>query len=56
MTSKLLEKNKDSKLLNEMKDISEDIEEDMEEEKTRREKKTKKKFLFLVKTFNQILN
>ena len=43
MTSKLLEKNKDSKLLNEMKDISEDIEEDMEEEKTRREKKTKKK-------------
>jgi len=43
MTSKLLEKNKDSKLLNEMKDISEDIEEDMKEEKVKREKKTKKK-------------
>jgi ATP-dependent Lon protease len=45
MTSKLLEKNKDSKLLNEMKDISEDIEEDMKEEKAKREKKTKKKNL-----------
>ena len=45
MTSKLLEKNKDSKLLNEMKDISEDIEEDMKEEKAKREKKSKKKNL-----------
>ena len=43
MTAKMLEKNKDSKLLNEMKEISEDIEEDMKEEKEKREKKTKKK-------------
>ena len=43
MTEKMLETNKDSKLLNEMKDISEDIEYDMKEEKTKREKKQKKK-------------
>ena len=45
MTEKLLENNKDSKLLNEIRDIEEDIEEDMKEEKEKKEKKVKKKNL-----------
>ena len=43
MTNKLMENNKDSKLLKEFKDIGLDIEEDMDEEKERRNKKVKKK-------------
>ena len=43
MTNKLIENNKDSKLLKEFKDIGLDIEEEMDEEKEKREKKVKKK-------------
>ena len=43
MTNKLMENNKDSKLLKEFKDIGMDIEEEMDEEKEKREKKVKKK-------------
>jgi len=45
MTSKLLENNKDSKVLTELLDIGEDMEEEMDEQKTKKEKKIKKKNL-----------
>ena len=45
MTAKLLENNKDSKVLNELQDIGEDMEEEMDEQKAKKEKKTKKKNL-----------
>ena len=44
MTQKLLENNKDSKLLKEMKNVGLDIEEEMTEEKEKREKKQKEKY------------
>ena len=45
MTAKLLENNKDSKILNELQDIGEDMEEEMDEQKVQKGKKTKKKNL-----------
>ena len=43
LTNKMLEKNKDSKFLNEIKEVGEDFEDEMNEEKEKKEKKVKKK-------------